>query len=349
MEEKKHMIHNLCINSVEPVPEDRTILKVKGIVLDFEPTPNGWAISRDIVDQYKNTLVNKHIVTRYYSEDENNGIDALGNHEPSSTTLRGTSGEVEIPITETHSIGTVTNVYIDKISEDDSSDKEVLWFEGILLYWDNINECELLLEWCKKGIPILTSVEWYYTKSTTDKNGIEWILNPNFSALTVLNSEQRGDKPVIYGNYSCSHIEIMLNNDHYQMFNNAIMEDINIKENNKRSETGKMDNIFVKALNEISFGETRSKILESLSKQMTADEFRTVYISEWGVFDTYFVYEAPVGNVWKTYKINYTKTDDEVVVDLESKVEVERKQILVEVSDVQQVQNELSKANDTIK
>jgi len=342
---EQKIIHNFCLNSIESVPEDKSILKFKAVVLDFKKSHNGWAIAKDIADKYKHLLVNKHIVTKYYSEEDNIGLDALGSHEQDETILRGTNGEVTIPITNTRSIGTITNSYIAPLNSDNDSE-EVLWCEGILLAWENLNECSLLLEWASNDIPILTSVEWFYTKSAQDNDGTVWIDDPNFSALTILNSEQRGNKDIVSPNYDCSHIEIALNEEHYKDFNNAIMKDVN-----KKNEEGeKLENIFLKVLNDISFGEIINKIYGALSKVMLAEEYNKIYLCQWDVYDDYFLYDTYENDEWVKIKINYTKNEnDEIIVDYASKQQVKREEVFVSVVEYSKEVNELKATRELIE
>ena len=335
----KIITHNFCLNNIEEIPEDKSILKFKAVVMDFKKSHNGWAVSKDTVEKHMHTLVNKHIVTKYYSEEENDGIDALGNHEPDTNVLRGTNGEVEIPITNTRSIGTITKVYIAPLESNNVLSEEVLWCEGILLAWDNINECSLLLEWFNNNIPILASVEWYYTQNMIDNDGVEWIVDPTFSALTILNSEQRGNKDIVYGNYDCSHIELMLNNEHYKEFNSAIIKDINTNINRKGEI---MENIFLKALNDISFGGIRGKIFEALAKVMIAEEYNKLYLGMWDIYNTYFIYETYIDEEWVRFKVEYTKDEeDNITVDYEGRKQVVRQDICVEVSEAEKAVNEI--------
>lgn len=351
----KRVVHNFCINTIEEMPEDKTVLKFKAVVLDFKVSHNGWAISSPTAEKYMYTLLHKHIVTKYYSEGENGGIDALGDHAEGAKKLRGTKGEITIPCTGTHSIGTITDVYIAPLN--DKTEEPVLWCEGILLAWDNINECSLLLEWAENGVPILVSVEWYYTQSMLDNDGAEWIVDPTFSALTILNSEQRGNKDIVYGNYDCAHIQVMLNSEYYRQFNHAALKDVNTKKGRGKE----MSNIFLKALNDISFEGIRGKIYGALEKQMTAEEYKTVWISMWDIYETYFVYTVFEGKDEKHYKIHYEKVGPSAItLDYASKVQVERQDVYVEVSelaeidakakeDLDKLEVALDKANEKIR
>lgn len=334
----KLITHHFHINSLEQT-EDETIIKFKALVHTFEQTPNGWGITEDTASKRIHTLINKHIVTRYYSADENNGIDCLGDHENSETILRGTD-DVKIPKMLTNSIGTITNAYIDYIDENNESLGKAVWAEGVLLAMENMNEVSLLMEWFEKDVKILISVEWWYTTSVKDNNGSTWIADPTYSNVCILNSEQRGDKPVIYGNYDYANIQLQ--------FNQAIKADLeskesfnNISKNNIKNEIEKNGddsletNIFKKALNELSFGDIRDEIYSDLAKKMVAEEYNNIWISLYYVFENYFIYEVYEDSNWIYYKISYTKTETGVDVDLASKVKVERDSVWKEVPQVQ--------------
>ncbi len=342
---EKLITHHFHVNSIEQ-NEDNTVIKFKAIVHDFLPTVNGWAITEDTASKRIHTLINKHIVTRYYSADENGGIDCLGDHEPSSTILRGTD-DIEIPKMLTNSIGTITNAYIDWIDSENQSLGKAVWAEGVLLAMENINEIGLLLEWFEKDIKILISVEWWYTTSITDINNVIWIADPTYSNICILNSEQRGDKPIIYGNYDYANLQLQ--------FNQAIKADLDSKSsleidkqnNNKGSDN--LENIFIKALNDISFGEIRNKIYSALAKVMVAEEYNSMWLSDWDIYETYFIYETYSGTEWVRYKIDYTKSEnDELTVDYESKKQVVRQDVYVEVSEVQALNTKIDELKNDL-
>lgn len=336
---EKLIRHDFALNSLEQA-EDKTIIKFKACVMDFKKSYNGWAIARSVAEKRMFTLVNKHIVVRYFTEEENGGLDAFGSHEETAVRLRGT--DIMIPATKTHSIGTITNVYIDYVEPNNPLSGDAMWIDGIILAAENINEAGLLLEWHENNIPILTSVEWYYSEDMIDNDGTQWILNPTFSNLCILNSEHRGDKPIIYGNYDCSHIELMVN-----QLNKAVNADLAINNKETNGKGDGMENIFLKALNDISFGEIREAIYSALAKVMIADEYNRLWISTWDVYDTYFIYETYDGENWIKFKVGYTKSEgDEIVVDYANKKQVERQDIYVEVesaqAQVEQVQTQLN-------
>lgn len=342
----KFITHNTVLNSLEQV-EDNTVIKCKALIMHFNKSFNGWAVKEDVVKQRMSTLINKPIVARYYSEEENNGLDALGDHEPTTIKLRGTNGEVDLPSTNTKAIGVTTNVYIDYIDPQDHTLGKGLWAEGIIWALDNINETSLLLEWFSNNIPILLSVEWYYSQETFMDN-TRWILDPTFSAVCLLNSELRGEKPIYYGNYDVAHLDLLLNQQHYNSFNQAVKADLekgnsfNDIENKIENGDDRLENIFLKALNDISFGEIRDKIYSALAKVMIAEEYNSMWISLWDVYDTYFIYETYNGTEWVRFKINYTKGEnDELVVDYENRKQVVRQDVYVEVSEVQSLNTKI--------
>lgn len=348
---EKFITHSFHINSLEET-EDKTQIKIKALIHTFDKSHNGWAISEDTANKYKHTLVNKHIVTRYYTPGENGGVDCLGDHEPSVSKFRDT--DITIPTANTRSIGTITNAYIDYIDSENPSLGKALWIDGVLLVYENMNECSLLCEWAENGIKIITSVEWFYTTDMVDNDGTQWIVDPTYSHLCILNSEHRGNMPIIYGNYDASHIEIMMNkmNDAIKldMENDKSSLDIKNKKDGKEGEEMKIENIFMKSLNDISFGEVREKIYAALSKVMTGEEYTSMYISMYGIYDTYIIYETYLDGEWATYRINYTKDEnDEITVDYESKQKVERKEIYVEVSEVESMKNSFEDQIKTLK
>lgn len=339
---EKLIRHDIKLNSLEQ-SEDKTVIKFKACVLDFKQSHNGWAISKNTCEQRMHTLVNKHIVVRYYSEDENGGLDAFGDHEETSVKLRGT--EIMLPSTNTHSVGTITNAYIDYVEPNNPLSGEAVWIDGVILAMENINEASLLLEWQENDIPILTSVEWYYTQDMYDNDGIQWIVDPTFSNLCILNSEDRGNKPVIYGNYDCSHIELMIN-----QLNQAVKDDlaINNKQNNGKGED--MENRFIKALNGLSVGELSDKVYAALRGVMTCDEYYDTYVSDYNVFydEKFFIYHVYKTDGCEYYKVTFElDADENIVIDFENKQQVKREQVWVTVEtaqgQVEEVQQQLNK------
>lgn len=338
------IIHNVCFNTIEQ-SEDGTVLNVKLLIHDFKKTPNGWGITEDTAEKRIKYLINKPIKARYYNEDDNDGMDFLGDHEQSEVKLRGT--DTVVPCTDTDSIGVITNAYIDYIDKENEGLGKAVWADGVLWLAENVNTCSLLYEWHTKNIKILTSVEWFYSQSVKDAEGIEWIADPLYSALCVLNSESRGEQPVIYGNYEVANLALVLNQKQYSQFEKALKADLKNKQNNKEegSEDDKMENLFIKHLNEKSFGEIESSIYDALSKVMVADEYYNVYVSSWNVYDTYFIYTSYGEDGCKYFKVGYENSDNGLVVNYEGKVEVKREDVWVEVKQLNALNKSVEELN----
>ena len=117
-----------------------------------------------------------------------------------------------------------------------------------------------------------------------------------------------------------------------------------------------MENIFLKSMNGLSFGDIRDKIYTELSKVMVASEYEWIWISAYDIFDDYFVYETRIDETWVTFRVPYTKSEDgEVTIAYDQKAKAEFKTEWVAVTEMTTVQNslnaketELSTANNTI-
>ena len=104
-----------------------------------------------------------------------------------------------------------------------------------------------------------------------------------------------------------------------------------------------MENKFLIALNQLSLGETRDKLMEALSRTLTAEEYNNAWIGNYGIYDNYVVYETYVNDAWKTFKIEYSKSeDDEITINADSKVEMEYQYELVEKSVMNELQTKLN-------
>lgn len=326
----KLITQNIVINEIKET-DDSTILNVRMCVMDSLPSPNGWIVGGDELEKRANTLVNKPIVCRYYCEDNNQfGTDYIGDHEESKVVARGTNGNVIIPYNNTVSIGVITQTEIVEIEDGEKQ----LWADGVLWLTKEFNSVSLIHEWANNGIVINTSVEWGISEGTsTFANGVEYMHDITFTGLCVLNSRDNGIKPVVYGNYACSNLQFATN-EMVQQFNNAIKTDIdNIGINIENEKEGDcVENKFLIALNQLSLGETRDKVMTALSKILTAEEYNNAWISLYGITDTTITYDTYIdGKGWIDYKFNYTKSeDDEIVIDEASKVEVGYDVVLVE-------------------
>jgi hypothetical protein len=341
LEQKKTLL-KAQFNSIEVNPSDPTILTGTIIIHDFLKSWNNQVISEEICQENMNTLIGKRVVCNYIPCENNNGIDALTDHEDTIGYDRNTGNEMII--TNTLAIGFINEVYIDDYTDKDGNTKRVLY--GKVVIWNDDkykNIAGLLKEWLDRGIKIHMSVEYLYVNYQFI-DGVEYVLSPIvYTAHTILNSEQRGEYLEVLPAYDDA--QLLSFNDR-QSWNKALNQIIN---KNKKEDDKRMDNVFLKSLNNLSFGDIRDKIYADLATKMTAAEYQYIWISSYGLFDDYFVYENYENGKYVNYKVSYTKTDnDEVIVDISTKQPAEFKGEWVAITEYQISQNSLKVAQDKI-
>jgi len=331
-------------NSLEINTEDPTILRGKVVIHDFLPSWNNQCITEEVCTENMDTLIGKRIVCKYIPSVDNNGKDALTDHEENISINRDSGNE--IIITDTIAIGFIESVYIDDYTDENGIIKKVLY--GSVVIWNDdkyANIVGLLQEWINRNIKIHMSVEYLYMNYNVI-DGIEYLQTPIlYVAHTFLNSEQRNDVAEVLPAYDCATL-ISLNErtkwnkaiNNINKSENNINSDLIIDKNNFSKEENKTmtENKFYKALCELSYGDIRQEIMTALSKTMTCDEFYNVYVSNYGVYDNYFIYESYIDQKYINFKVSYTKTETEVIVDLATKKQVTREEIWVEVSVVEE-------------
>ena len=262
---EKILSHSFCANSIEVV-EDENVLVLTARVLDFKPSPNGWGITEEVCRQHMNTIIGKHMVTKYYAD-----TDTLGGHEDSKQKFR--LGNFDIPHKETNSIGTIIDVWIDYIDKDDEELGKAMYVKCTLMVLEHLNEVTLIQEWLEQGIKVRLSVEWFYTTSVV-VDGVEWIADPVFSNICVLNSESKNGKPIVYGNYDVAELGINLLDE----MNNAILKDYEENSKNNKEGENKMNNRFLEALNGISVDALTTSIYMALSTTLGEEEYYNSYV-----------------------------------------------------------------------
>ncbi len=353
------IVHNVCFNQMEQ-NEDGTILKVKLLIHDFKKTPNGWGITEDTAVNRMQYLVNKPIKAKYYNEAENDGIDFLGGHEPSAEKLRGT--DEYMPITNTDSIGVINDVYIGNVDDSKPSLGKALWADGVLWLAENMNVCNLLYEWHTNDIRILTSVEWFYSQSVRDSEGTEWIADPLYSALCVLNSEAKGEQPIIYGNYETANLSLVLNQKQYSEFEDAIESDFNSKKENSDEEDDKVKNEIEDVEVEVTETDETEVIVEDVevdeteeSKKKVEEEAETeIEETEIEVEEENVEEEVEVvveDEVEETLEDVTKQLEDELKAEKESKLELNDKIISlnVKIKEMNEVIEELTPFKDQVQ
>ena len=341
--EKKHDF-KIQFNSLNVCPDDPTILKGKVIIHDFEPSWNNQCITEEVCAENMKTLIGKRISCKYIPCENNNGVDALKGHE--NRIGKDRDGN-DIAVTDTIAIGFIENVYIDDYTDENGIAKRVLFADVVIWNDDKYsNIAGLLKEWLDRGVKIHMSVEYLYMNYNV-VNGVEYIQSPIiYSAHVLLNSENRENIKEVLPAYD---VATLLSFNDREKWNKAVNEILNKSKNKKEDEGMAKENVFFKSLCELSLGDMKESIMTELSKTMTADEFYYVWVSNYAIYDTYFVYETYENEKWVNYKVTYTKENDKIVLDLANKVQVERESIWVEVSSYNVLQTSLNEKVEEIK
>ena len=308
------------LNSLKQNPDDPSLLDALFVVHDFEKSWNNAIVTEEVALENMNFLINKPIVCKYIPRSENDGLDALTNHEEFVDIDRNT-GE-EFIATDTNAIGVFTEVYVDDFTDENDVTKKVLYGKATLWFDKCRNVCLLLDEWMSNDILIPASVEYlYYNYSMID--GVEYVQSPLiYTAHALLNAEDRNNYEKVYPAYDSARL---VNFNMANEWNKAVAQIENdANKDNTRKEGNDME-IFKKVC-EISNGDLKYFIYDAMSKVMTAEEFNKMWISNYDIYDDYFIYETWDGNEYEYTKVSFTKNNetDEVVVDFEGRSEVER-------------------------
>lgn len=340
MTERKSNL-KMQFNSIKENPQDPTLLEALLIVHDFEKSWNKQVITEEVCLENMNSLIDKRVVCKYIPEEDNDGFDALGDHEEDILV----KNNKEIMITKTNACGFIKEVFIDDYTNKEGITKRVLYAKAIL--WNDekyrvINE--LLLDWISRGIQINMSCEYLYSNYEMI-NGIEYIHSPIlYTGHCILNSEDRGDCVTVEGAYSDSQL-LSLNDK--KKWNKAI-NSLNSKE-----ESMEKNNIMfemLKSKNAISTASYRWRIYEALEKIMVAEEYNNMYLSDYDIYpeEKYFIYDTYTEESgYKLYKVTFTVGENDIIsVDYEGKQEVQYKCDLVEVDNIKQ---QLNKKEEELK
>ncbi|MBY6838832.1 hypothetical protein [Clostridium botulinum] len=336
--ENKQGICSLKLEKVEKslnsTNGDFTIKKCTFSVLDFNISGNRQIVDEEEIIKVKDTLLNKPLLCKYIPSDnydyENPNDDFDGHCETEIILRDGT----EYQSTGTYAIGVCTDSYIGKVKDENGNDIECLLADFTLWFDRFPNEIMLINDFYEKGEELYSSVEYYFTKSEK-VDGIEKVSDICFSGLCLLGSRTNKVEP----SYTTSKLKSF--NSKWNKALNSLKSnnlDLNKKNVNNKEENNTMENLFLNAMksnNQLSFGDIRDAIYDKLSEIMTAKEYWNVWISNYGVFDTYFVYETYEDESYINYKVNYTNINDVVTIDLEGKEKVTYKCDLVPVTEVE--------------
>lgn len=334
MNEKKSNL-KIQFNSIKENPHDPTLLEALMVVHDFEKSWNNQVISEEVCAENMSSLIDKRIVCKYIPEDENDGEAALGDHEEDLIVNNGK----EVVITRTHACGFIKEVFIDDFTDKNGNTKRVLYAKAIL--WNDekykmINE--LLLDWLERGIQVNMSCEYLYANYEM-VDGVEYIKSPIlYTGHCLLNSEVRGDHDIVEGAYSDSKLLSLNDKKEWNKAINSL---------NKKEETMEKNNVMLEMLkskNAINVNGYRWRIYEALAKVMMAEEYNSMYISEYDIYpeEKYFIYDAYTEeNGYKLYKVTFSVEENDVIsVNYDERQEVEYKCDLVPVEELKQQLNE---------
>jgi hypothetical protein len=325
---------------------DPSLVRATFSILDFRTSGNKQLVSKVTALNSAHTLKFKPLVCQYTpTTDYDNPNDDFGTHGESESILR--NGE-EFISTNTYAIGvSEKDGYLGVINQS-GEELDVLMADFVLWAMRYPNEISLINEFYEKGEPLYTSCEYYHSpdnieiKTDDFGNKYEEIKNSIlFDGHCVLGRNvepaYESSKLISFNtkwNKSINQLKQLNSNQNQNT-------DIDINKNQKE-ETQVAENKFYKVLCELSHGDIKEEIMTALSKTMTADEFYNVWLSNYGIYDTYFVYENYEESKYVYYKVPYTKTEAEVIVDLANRVQVTRDSIWVEVGVMETQLNSLN-------
>ena len=361
IKDMKKGICTLKLNSISNVAEDPLLLKATYSILDFSVSGNRDIVSKDLALESALSLKGKPLLC-IYTPSTTDDTEQMNDHFNShgDGTLIDRNGDEYIG-SDSIAIGTaLEGGYLGVIKDKDGNETEALLCDFYCWRDRNILVLQLLEEMYNNNMPIYSSCEYYYSNFSVSE-GITTMMSPlYFSGHCILSSGENGYE-AIAPSYDSSKL-LSFNSKLNSAIEKAIIEkstndihnqplkvddiDINKTVNEKEDKTMK-ENLFFKILCELSHGDIKEQIMTSLSKTMTVDEFYNIYLSNYGIYDAYFVCEDYQNSKYVNYKIPYTKTDTEVVVDLANKVEVERDVVWVEVTTMEASINSLKTEMET--
>jgi len=346
-------ICNLQLNSITTVDNDPTLIKCTFSILDFEVSGNKQIVSKELALEAASTLSLKPLLCQYFSNTNyENPNDHFGSHGQFKTKDRYGN---EVIATNTIAIGTSneTGGYIGTVQDENGNDIEVLMCD-FYIWVDRFTDiANLINEMWQAGINLKSSCEYLY-KNFKVEDGITYIQGPLIFTGHCLLKSNENNMGEVRPAYDSS--QLVSFNERFEKAicqaiqnQNSQIENIDIDINQTQKEVNEvMENKFYKALCELSFGDIREKIMTYLLKNMSAEEFQYVWISNYGIYDTYFVYENYENGKYVNYKVSYSKTETDITVDLASKVVVERESVWVEVGTMTSTVNELNTKIETL-
>jgi hypothetical protein len=324
LDKRKHLFE-IQLNSISDT-DNPTKKEVEFVLHDFLVSKNNAFISKETAEKTLATLKDMPIVAKYYEVSEPGADDdALGSHELYLDEDRKT-GDMMFGL-GTVPIGVFTEpAYIKTIKNENDEDIEVVAGKGILWSSRFPNVIGLLQQWLDEGINVVSSMEILYDEFHV-KDGVEEILNFVYEGHCVLNSVDRGDHKKVNPAYDVSKLT--------KLVAQAISKE---KEDEKMSEKHKI--VF-----ELSHDDIRSKLYNKLEGQFGEDQWAWVV----SVYDNHFIVNVYGDGEDKYYKVDYTSSEDDVTVDLDSKVEVVEERNWVAKSQVEELETQLNTATTDLE
>lgn len=219
-------IINMSLNSISKT-NNPSQLEAIFVVHDFKRSWNNAIITKEVCEANMHYLVGQYICCKYVPKYENNGEDALGNHEAYLDINRDT-GE-EMVATGTIPIGHITEVYVAEGETSDGTIGEVFYCKATLWLNKFYNVLSFLNEMVENGINVPCSVEYGYTNFIM-QDGVRYDQSPiYYEALCILNPIDRGDVKQVLPAYDSSKFKGF-------SFNEAIQVDIENNMNTKQEE-----------------------------------------------------------------------------------------------------------------
>jgi len=307
--------------------EDPTLIKATFIILEVDSVSgNNEVITKEEALKMSPTMALKPLVCQY-TPTTNYIIpdDHFGSHGKIKDNFR--KNGAELITTNSFAIGVSKDGCYMSTIEKDGQTVEVLKCDYYLWLTRYLNICSLMEDIYNSGTDLYSSCEYIYKAEDVDTiEGVKYPKNLIFEGHCLLGS--RNDGSIVEPAFEVSKMTTF-----NEKWTSVLNETINKTLNNKEEEEmafKKED--WITIVNELSHGDIKGSLYTALSKVMIADDFYGVWISNYDVYDTYFVYDVYEGDSYKHYKVNYTKTDTDVTIDYANKVLVEWTDLWVEVS-----------------
>ena len=339
---------NKSINANE---DDITVRHATFSILDFSESGNHQIVTEDECLKSLSSLINKPLLCQYIpTDDYNEPNDDFGSHGTEIGVDR--YGEEYIK-TSTHAIGTCTNAYIGNVTNDYGEEVKCLLADYVLWADRFPNEVELIMDFYENNQSLYSSCEYYYTDYSINENGVECPQNITWSGHCILGSRSNKVEPAYKTSKLCSFNQKWNKAINSLKSNNKLEQN---KINTKKEEINTMENIFLNALksnNQLSFGDIRDKLFDNLAELMNAKEYNSMWISQYGIYDDFFIYETFEEDKYVTYKVPYTKNeDDTLTINIEEKEKVEGQYTYVSVNELENLKksnNEKTELQSTLE